>query len=102
MYTSKTHLVEQEIIGFSKISFKYIGTCITVNSRYLLLLLNVLLTGSKLWRYSGFTLDAGYPKRLSGWFRGIQAALIEDSGEIRVLKVTRTCRSIARVSAILI
>lgn len=45
-----------------------------------------IFKGSRYWRYSGFVLDSGYPKRIQGWYRGIQAALQEDSGEIRVLK----------------
>ena len=45
------------------------------------------LLGKRYWRYTGFKLDPGYPKRLKGWYIGLQAALQEDNGEIRVLKV---------------
>ncbi|XP_053375434.1 matrix metalloproteinase-14-like [Mercenaria mercenaria] len=46
-----------------------------------------IFKGSRYWRYSSnFQLDSGYPKRVLGWYRGIQAALQEDNGEIRVLK----------------
>ncbi|XP_052799586.1 macrophage metalloelastase-like [Mya arenaria] len=45
-----------------------------------------IFKGYKLWRYSQFTLDAGYPKRLQGWYRNVDAAIVEDSGEILLLK----------------
>ena len=38
------------------------------------------------WRYTGFRLDAGYPRRLRGWYIGVQAALY-DYGWIILLKV---------------
>ncbi|KAL4223398.1 peptidase M10A [Mactra antiquata] len=46
-----------------------------------------IFKGVRYWRYSGFNLDAGYPKRLNGWYRNVQAALLSDGGEIRLLKI---------------
>ena len=43
-----------------------------------------------MWRYTAFSLDEGYPKHnMHDWYRGVDAALQDNSGRILLLKVTR-------------